>query len=158
ERGRAEPSPAVQLALHHQHAHDRLRAGDEDALLRQIELVGEGDIEKRHRYGPFGVAAPKGGMPASSVPMLAAPVKRNPALGENGRDLLFKHGPSCYCARSQMSPTNKTTLWEGKPELGGQQAHRRACRSRASIENRGSETEPMNALAFIIRAIGALNR
>jgi hypothetical protein len=50
--------------------------------------------------------------------MFAAPVKRNPALGENGRDLLFKHGPSCYCARSQMSPTNKTTLWEGKPELG----------------------------------------
>ena len=49
ETRRIQAGPAVALALHQQHADDRLRAGQEDALLAEIELVVERNVVKRHR-------------------------------------------------------------------------------------------------------------
>ena len=49
EARRVEAGQPVALALHQQHAHDRLRAGQEDALLAEIELVVERDVVQRHR-------------------------------------------------------------------------------------------------------------
>ena len=48
EAGGVQPGQPVALALHHQHAHDGLRAADEDALARQVELVVERHVMKRH--------------------------------------------------------------------------------------------------------------
>ena len=52
EAGGVQPVRAVALALHQQHADDRLRAGKEDALFAEVELVVERDIVKRHPVSP----------------------------------------------------------------------------------------------------------
>ena len=49
ETRRIEAGKAIAFALHEQHADDRLRAGQEDALLAEIELVVERNVMKRHR-------------------------------------------------------------------------------------------------------------
>ncbi len=59
EAGRVEAGAAVALALHQQHADDRLRAGEEDALLAKIELVVERDVVQRHQAFPL--RRPRGG-------------------------------------------------------------------------------------------------
>jgi hypothetical protein len=56
-----EPGAAVALALHQQHADERLRAGDEDALLFEVVLVVE-RIAARWR-----IAAPGNGSPSRRV-------------------------------------------------------------------------------------------
>src|SRR5690606_20052689 len=48
ETGRIEAGSPVALALHQEHAHDGLRAGNEDALLRQIVFVVQRHIVKGH--------------------------------------------------------------------------------------------------------------
>ena len=48
EAGGVEPGAAVALALHQQHADDGLRAGQENALLPEVEFVVERDVVKRH--------------------------------------------------------------------------------------------------------------
>ena len=53
EAGRVQPVPAVALALHQQHADDGLRAGQENTLLAEIELVVERDVVKRHQVFPL---------------------------------------------------------------------------------------------------------
>ena len=58
EAGGVQPVPAVALALHQQHADDGLRAGQEDALLAEVELVVERDVVKRHQAFPLREAAP----------------------------------------------------------------------------------------------------
>jgi hypothetical protein len=42
------PGEPIPLALHQEQADDRLRAGDEDALFREIELVVEGDFSESY--------------------------------------------------------------------------------------------------------------
>ena len=49
ETGRVQPRPAVEFALHQEHADDGLRSGQENALLAEIELVVERNVVKRHR-------------------------------------------------------------------------------------------------------------
>ncbi len=51
EASRVDAGAAVALLLHQQQAHDRLRAGREDALFRQIELVVERDAGRRNALG-----------------------------------------------------------------------------------------------------------
>ena len=56
EARRVEAGEPVPLPLHQQQAHDRLRAGDEDAILRKIVLVVERDVPERyafHGHRPF---------------------------------------------------------------------------------------------------------
>ena len=71
EAGGVQPGAPVALALHQQHADDRLRAGEEDALLRQVVLVVEGDVSQRSRgsllsigHRPF---PPRGSTPIRRV-------------------------------------------------------------------------------------------
>jgi len=45
---RVEPGTAIALFLHQAHAHQRLIAGGEDALLRQVVFVVEVDTLERH--------------------------------------------------------------------------------------------------------------
>src|SRR5205085_889391 len=47
EAGGVQAGAAVALALHQQHADDRLRSGDEDAVFREVVLVVEGNVSKR---------------------------------------------------------------------------------------------------------------
>ncbi len=65
EPGGIEVIPAVALALHQQHANDRLGAGDEDPFLAQVVLVRERYVVKRHAACPrvlaiFGRFSPEG--------------------------------------------------------------------------------------------------
>ena len=46
--GSVEPGTLVALALHHQQAHHRLRARQENTLLRQVELVVQRNVVKCH--------------------------------------------------------------------------------------------------------------
>ena len=71
EAGGVQPGAPVALALHQQHADDRLRAGDEDAVLRQVVFVVEGDVSQRSRgsllsigHRPF---PPRGSTPIRRV-------------------------------------------------------------------------------------------
>jgi hypothetical protein len=48
---RVEPGAAVHLLLHDHQAHDGLRPGDEDAGLRQIVFVVEGDLREGGERG-----------------------------------------------------------------------------------------------------------
>ena len=48
-----QASATVALALHQKHADDRLRAGKEDALLSEVELVVERDVVQRHQVFPL---------------------------------------------------------------------------------------------------------
>ena len=87
EAGRVQPVAAVALALHQQHADDRLRAGQEDALLAEIELVVERDVVKRHQASPLRsqrrFARPTSGCEADSVSSPGGQVKQNRLGCEN---------------------------------------------------------------------------
>ena len=81
EAGRVQPRAPVALALHQKHAHDRLRARQEDALLAQIELVVERDVVKRHQQFLCGsraqFARPTSGRVAAVFLRHAGKVKQN---------------------------------------------------------------------------------
>src|SRR6516162_530833 len=50
-----EPGATITLLLDQAHPHQCLIAGDEDAVLGEIVLVGEGDFFERHRSGLRGI-------------------------------------------------------------------------------------------------------
>ena len=71
EAGGVQPGAAVALALHQQHADDRLRAGDEDPVLRQVVFVVEGDVSQRSRGSSLSIGhrpfPPRGSTPIRRV-------------------------------------------------------------------------------------------
>ena len=109
EAGGVQPVPAVALALHQQHADDGLRAGQEDTLFAEVELVVERDVVKRHPVSPQRRAR-KFARPGVQVEM--APVFPSTLHASNKFSLMWK------CAIAVHRCRGRRTKVAGTASLG----------------------------------------